>query len=226
MVSIWNIFTPAFLEQPAHPPVRSVQLGVVPVHQRPAVLQGPHVVVVPQAPVAGEAGGDRLVAAVHRRQVDVDVDEQVALGGAPVDLHVLALLGQPEVHEGCGVLGVVLHQEPVRGEGVEHAVAEGVAQLVIGHPPVQCKGGDEDHVVHAGGGGGVEHRLDDALAHVRAAHRGERQRDVIEGDRQAHARLEQRRQRRRIADRVLEGVTDRRVGVGEPGERLGRVDDP
>ena len=36
------------------------------------------VVVVAQALVAGQAGGHRLVAAVHGHQVDVHVDEQVA----------------------------------------------------------------------------------------------------------------------------------------------------
>ena len=52
------------------------------------------VVVVAQAPVAGEAGGHALVAAVHGHQVDVDVDQQVGLGGPPVDLHVLAVVGR------------------------------------------------------------------------------------------------------------------------------------
>ena len=51
------------------------------------------VVVVAEAPVAGQAGGDALVAAVHGHEVDVDVDEQVALGRPLVDLDVLALVG-------------------------------------------------------------------------------------------------------------------------------------
>ena len=50
-----------------------------------------HVVVVLQALVAGEPDRDRLVAAVHRHQVDVHVDDQVGLGGPLRDLDVLAL---------------------------------------------------------------------------------------------------------------------------------------
>ena len=52
--------------------------------------------------------------------------------------------------EGVGVLGVVLGEQPVGGEGVVDPVAEGVAQLRLGHPPVQGEGGDELDVVDAG----------------------------------------------------------------------------
>ena len=115
-----------------------------------AVAHGPGVVVVAQALVAGQAGGHALVAAVHGHQVDVHVDEQVAGGGPLVDLDVLALVGLAEVDEVVGVLGVVLGQEAVGGEGLVDPVAQGVAQLGLGHPAVQGQGGDEHHVVDAG----------------------------------------------------------------------------
>ena len=105
--------------QLSHPPVRGVQLRAVHVHERAALLHRPDVVVVAEALVAGEAGRDRLVAAVHRHEIHVDVDEQVALHGSPVQLDVLALVGQPEIDEIRRVLGIVLQEEPVRGEGVE-----------------------------------------------------------------------------------------------------------
>ena len=57
------------------------------------------------------------------------------------------------------------------GEGVVDAVADGVAQLGLGHAAVQGEGRDEVHVVDAGRGGQVEHRLDDPLADVGPAHR-------------------------------------------------------
>ena len=50
-------------------------------------------------------------------------------------------------------------------------------------------------VVDAGRGGQVEHGLDDPLADVGPLHRRQRQRDVVEGDRELHARPQQRRQR-------------------------------
>src|SRR5207253_9639058 len=95
----------------AHAPVRGVKLRAVLVHERAAVLHGAHVVVVAQALVRRQTGGHALVAAIHGDQVDVHVDEQVALGGSPIDLHVLALVGGAQVHEGGGVLGIVLGQQ-------------------------------------------------------------------------------------------------------------------
>ena len=64
-------------DEPAHAPVRRVQLGAVLVHEGPALGHGVGVVVMAQALVAGQAGGHRLVAPVHGHEVDVDVDEQV-----------------------------------------------------------------------------------------------------------------------------------------------------
>ena len=175
-------------DQPPHAPVRGVQLGVVHVHERAAVLHRAHVVVVPDAAVGGEPGRDGLVPAVHGDEVDVHVDEQVALGRAAVDLDVLAVVGEPEVDEVRRVLGVVLEQQAVRRERLEDAVAEGVAELGVGHPAVEGERGDQHDVVDAGLGGQVEDRLDHPLAHVGGAHRREGERDVVEGDREPHAR--------------------------------------
>ena len=113
VVSIWKTFTPEVGDEPAHAPVGRVQLGAVLVHEGAALLHGLRVVVVAEAPVAGEPGGHALVAAVHGDQVDVHVDQQVALGGPLVDLDVLALVGEAEVDEAVGVLGVVLGEQAV-----------------------------------------------------------------------------------------------------------------
>ena len=115
------------------------------------------VVVVAQAAVAGEPGGHALVAAVHGHQVDVHVDQEVRGGGPLVDLDVLALVGLAQVDQVVGVLGVVLGQKAVGGEGVVDPVAQGVAQLGLGHPAVQRQGGDQHDVVDAGLGRQVEH---------------------------------------------------------------------
>ena len=53
------------------------------VHVGAAVHHRVHVVVVPEAPVGGKAHRHALVATVHGDEVDVDVDEQVALCGSP-----------------------------------------------------------------------------------------------------------------------------------------------
>jgi hypothetical protein len=88
--------------------------------------------------------------------------------------------GSAEEGQVVGVLGVVVVEQAVGSERVVDAVADGVAQLVLGHAPVQREGGDEVHVVDAGRGGQVEHRLDDPLADVGPLHLRQRQRDVVE----------------------------------------------
>ena len=129
-------------EHLAHPPVALVQLRAVLVHEAVAGLHGRRVVVVAQAAVAGQAGGRRLPPAVHGDEVDVDVDEQVRRRRPLVDLDLLAVLGRAEVQQVVGVLGVVLAEHAARLEGVVDPVADGVAQLGLGHPPVQGEGAD------------------------------------------------------------------------------------
>ena len=157
-------------------------------------------------------GGRRLPPAVHGDEVDVDVDEQVGRGRPLVDLDLLALRRGAEELQVVGVLGVVLGQQSTGLEGVVDAVADGVAQLGLGHPAVQGERGDQLDVVDAGLGGEVEHGLDDPLADVGATHLGQRQADVVEGDRQPHAGEQQRRQRV-LVDRVEQGVADGAVDV-------------
>ena len=118
----------------------------------------------------------------------------------------------------------MLGEQAVGGEGVVDPVAQGVAELVLGHAPVQGQGGDEHHVVDPGVGRHVEHGLDDHLADVGRLHRGQRERDVVEADRQLHAGVEQRRQRIAVAHRMEQGVADGAVGVVERLHGLGGVD--
>ena len=128
------------------------------------------------------------------------------------------------MHERRRVLGVVLGQQPVRGEGVVDAITQCMAKLGLGHAAVQRQGGDELHVVDTCCRGHVEHRLDDALAVVRLTHGRQRQRHVVESDRQLHPRPQERRQGV-AAQRLEQGTADGVVGVGEGVERLWRIDD-
>ena len=118
---------------------------------------------------------------------------------------------------------MVVQQAP-RREGVVHAVADSVAQLGFGHPPVQGEGGDDVNVVDACVGGEIQYRLDHPLADVGPAHLGQRQADVVERDRELHAR-EQLGPQGVGVDGVVEGVADGAVDVVEGRHRLGRVDD-
>ena len=91
------------------------------------MAHGGDVVMMAQAAVAGQPGGDALVTAVHGDQVDIDVDQQVGLGGPFVDLHFLAAVGLAQVGHAVGILGVVLQEQPIGGEGVVDPVAHGMA---------------------------------------------------------------------------------------------------
>ena len=118
----------------------------------------------------------------------------------------------------------MLVQESAWSERVVHAIAERVAQLGLGHPAVQGERGDDVHVVDSRIGREVEHCFDHALTHVGTAHRWQRQADVVERDRQLHAR-EQQLGEWVLIDRVEQRVEDRTVDVVDRIERLGAVDD-
>ena len=213
-------------DQAPHAPVGGVQLGGRLVHERLRVAHRLGVVVVAQAAVAGQARRHALVPAVHRNQVDVDVDQQVRGGGALVDLDLFALLGLAQVDQVGRVLRVVLGQKAVGCERVIDAVAQGVAQLLFGHAAVQGQGGDQHHVVHAGLGGHVQDGLDHHLADVGCLHRGQGQGHVVEADRQLHAGPQQGGKRVAVALGMQQRVTDGPVGLLDRLHGFGRVHDP
>ena len=88
-----------------------------------------------QAPVAAEADRDRLVPAVHRDEVQVHVDDEIALDGLAVELDDLAVVGRADELHPVRVFGVVVVEAvgPVR---VEDLVADDVADLVRRHAAV------------------------------------------------------------------------------------------
>ena len=212
-----------FGEQLAHPHRRVVQCRRRRVHVRLRVHHGVDVVVVTDAAVAGQSDRHALVSAVHRHQVDVHVHDQIALGRAFIDLDLFALLGLADEREVRAILRVVV-VERLRVERAVHPLPHRALQLRRRHTPVQRKRGDDLDVVHAGARGGLEHVLHDAPADVRRLHLRQRQRDVVERDRQFHPGLQQRRQRLAVF-RVLERVRDERVHIADAGEWLGRVHD-
>ena len=104
MVSIWKTLTPLSASTPAHAVHRVVDRAVAlaRIHVRLGVQHRVDVVVVLQAAVAGQAHRHGLVSAVHGHQVDVDVDDQVGLGGALGDLDQLALIGRADLEQRAG----------------------------------------------------------------------------------------------------------------------------
>ena len=101
-----------------------------------------------------------------------------------------------------------------------------MAQLGVGHAAVQRQRRDQHDVVDAGLGRQLEHLLDHELADVGAAHGGQRQRHVVEGDGELHAGPELGAQRRGVAQGLVQGAPDGADGVGQGVDGLGRVEDP
>ena len=129
---------------------------------------------MPEAPIGAEADRHRLVAAVHRYEVDVHVDEEVRFGRPTVDLDVLALLRHAKVDEVRGVLGVVVGQR-VGIERPKDALADGPLDLGGRHAPVKRVRHDQPDVVDAGAGRELQDVFDHAPADVGRLHRRERQ---------------------------------------------------
>ncbi len=109
-------------------------------------------------------------------------------------------------------------------EGGEDPLADDVSQLVLGHAAVQAERGDQVDVFHAGLRRHVDDLFHHELAHIRRRHRRQRQRQVVEGDRQLHAPPQQSFQRV-----VLQGpckrALDRTLGVRDRLQRIGWVHD-
>ena len=100
-----------------------------------------------------------------------------------------------------------------------------MAQLVILHAATQTDGRQKTHVVDTDFGRHLEHRFDDALAGVGAAHRRQRRRAVIEGNRQ-HGRGGEQRAQGSAVERCGQRFVDGSSWVLLSGERLGSIDDP
>ncbi len=72
-------------------------------------------------------------------------------------------------------------------ECAEDAFTDDVAQLVLRHPPVQTKRGDDVQIIDAGLRRHVDDLLHHQLAHIGRRHRRQREREVVERDRELHS---------------------------------------
>jgi hypothetical protein len=84
-----------------------------------------------------------------------------------------------------------LPTQVLRVEAAEHAFADGVLDLVRGHPAVERVRHGELDVLDALPGRELDHLLEHQLADVGAPHRRKRDRDVVDRDREPHAGLEE-----------------------------------
>ncbi len=144
--------------------------------------------------VIGHAGHQRLVSAIHRRQVDVDIDDQVAFGNPSVEPNFFAHLGLTDENDTVWVFGVVVVKSE-RVEGFENSVANLVAQFVRSHFSVQARRCNQMYVVNALVSTLLQDAFNDELADVRLLHWRQRERKVVKNDRDLHPPLKLCRKR-------------------------------
>ena len=82
------------------------------------------------------------MSAVHGHEVDVDVDDQVGLGGPSVDLNDLRVVGLAQLDVPVGVLGVMI-AKMVGPEPLEDARPDNVLEFSRGQPAVQADCADQ-----------------------------------------------------------------------------------
>ena len=159
--------------------------------------------------------------AVHRHEIDVGVDKQIAFGGAAVQVKRFLVSGLADLDHSFIPLGVVV----VVAIGIELVVnlrAHHALHFPWRHFPVQGIGDDDVYVVNAITGQHIEHNLEDGLANVGRGHGRQGQADVINSDGYLHTRLELGEQG--IASkRVIQRVSDRCLAIGQAFERRIRV---
>ncbi len=162
------------------------------------------------------------MSAVHRHEVQVHVNDEIGFDRFAIELHLFAELGLADEFHPVRIFGVVVVEAvaPVR---FEDATADDVTDFVRGHAAMDARRDDDVEVVDAVIGEHLEDDREDALADVGAAHRRERERDVVDRDDDAHPGLELRVERLGVV-RVVDGVTNRGVDVFERIERRARVE--
>jgi hypothetical protein len=175
------------LDEAPHPLDAGRERALRRVHVRPALAHHVRVVMSAKAIVPAKADRDGFVPSVHRNEIHVHVDEKVGLDRSPIELDDLAVIGRADELHPFGVFRVVV-VEAVGPVGAIDAVADGVTNLLARHPPMNRRRNDDLDVLHAVVGQKVEHDREDALAHVRPAHGGQGQRDVVDGDDHLHPR--------------------------------------
>ena len=177
---------------------------------------------VAQALVRREADRDRFVAAVHRHQVDVEIEQQVGLGRAAREPYLFAMIGLAQHRELGAIFGVEVVQ-PLGPELLERALAHHAANLGLGHAPMERGRDDQMDVVDAVVGERLEHDVERAFADIGPAHLRQRQADVVDRDRDAHVGIELREQRIGVLG-TQQRVADRGVRIGQRLQRRRRID--
>ena len=123
-----------------------------------------------QTRIRREADRDRLMPAIHRHQVDVEIDDQVGIGGALGEPDILAMIGLAH-HRQLGAIFGVEVVEAIRPKLLERFFADHAANFRFSHAPMQRSSDDEVHIVDAVIRQRLHHLVEQAFANVGTAHR-------------------------------------------------------
>ena len=89
---------------------------------------------------------------VHGHQIDIHVDDEIALSGSSAEVDVFPVGGFTEDHHAVGIFCVEVVEKTLGGERVVHPVANRVTQFVLGHPPMDRQRCDQVYVIDSGFG--------------------------------------------------------------------------
>src|ERR1051325_1753415 len=144
--------------------------------------------------VIAESDSYRRVTAIHRYEVDIDVDQQIAFRAATIQYEWFLVTRLADLDETVSPFGVVvvitIGEVLIKNARPDHAL-----HFPLRHLPVQGIGDDDVNVVDAVSREHVEHDLENRLPDVGRGHRRQRQTDVVDCDSPTHARLELREKR-------------------------------
>src|ERR1051325_2325073 len=129
--------------------------------------------------VIAESDSYRLVTAIHRYEVDIDVDQQIAFRATTIQYERFLMTRLADLDETVSPFGVVvvitIGVVLVKNSRPDHAL-----HFPLGHLPVQGIGDDDVNVVDAVSREHVEHDLENRLTNIRRRHWRQRQTDVVD----------------------------------------------
>src|SRR4030095_2412032 len=122
-------------------------------------------------------------------EIDVYVDYEVAFSSASIEYEWFFVLGFANLDETVGPFGVVV-VVTIRIVIGEDARTGHALHFPLGHLPVQRVGDDDVYVVDTMPREHVENDLENGLTNVRRGHWRKRQTDVVNRNRDLHARFQ------------------------------------
>jgi hypothetical protein len=150
-----------------------IQLRRRRIHIRMRIADRLRFVMSAQRFIIAQTDCDRLVTAVHRDEIDVEIDEQIALCRPTVHTKRFVVTRMAERDQVVVILGIMI-VETIGMIFVEDLVPDHPTHFPIRHLPVKRVCNDQMNVVDSVRPAHVEYDLEHRLSHIRRRHRWKR----------------------------------------------------